>query len=74
MYLIKKIMILLKKIFNKKNRIEMIETPAENLKNNDRNDFTKLLKVDLVPKYEKKKVEIPTCFGDGLGIQTKISY
>ena len=36
----------------------MIETPAENLKNNDRNDFTKLLKVDLVPKYEKKKVKI----------------
>ena len=73
MNLIKKIIFLFKKIFNKNDKIVMIEASVENLNNDDRNNFVNSLKVDLIPKYQKKKVETPICFGNGLGIQTKIS-
>lgn len=65
----KKLYLFLKKILNKKDDIKMIVAPTiEESKEN----FINSLKVE--PKKSKKKVESLTCIGDGLGIQTKMSY
>ena len=37
-------------------------------------NFINSLKIELEHKKNKKKVETLTCFGDGLGIQKKLSY
>lgn len=65
----KKFYLFLKKRLNKKEDIRMIAAPTiEESKEN----FINSLKVK--PKKNKKKVESLTCIGDGLGIQTKMSY
>ena len=65
----KKFYLFLKKILNKKDNIRMIAAPTiEGSKEN----FINSLKVK--PIKSKKKVESLTCIGDGLGIQTKMSY
>lgn len=62
-----------KKIFNKTEKIEMIDESKTNVSHEDRKDFINSLKVNIL-QNKKQKVETMTCFGDGLGIQTKISY
>lgn len=72
MEMIKSIFSFFKKIFNKKQEPKMIDTPIQQ---EDNTDFINSLKANLTGKYnKKKKVQVNLCVGDGLGIQTKISY
>ncbi|MDR0978494.1 MAG: hypothetical protein LBL91_00880 [Lachnospiraceae bacterium] len=54
-----------KKIFIKKEDIKMLESPSEEVANENRKTFLESLKI----KVAKKKVETLICDGDGLGIQ-----
>lgn len=74
MNIFKNIISFFKKIFNKENNIKMIEAPVQEIKKKDKASFMNSLKVNIVQKRKKKKIETLTCFGDGLGIQNKISY
>ena len=60
-----------KNIFSKKDNIKMIEAATKPIQNEARREFANSLKVNL-KKDKKRKVETLTCFGDGLGIQSKI--
>ena len=60
-----------KNIFSKKDNIKMIEAPTKPIQNEARREFANSLKINL-KKDKKRKVETLTCFGDGLGIQSKI--
>lgn len=73
MSFIKNLFELIKKIFNKKCDKKMIEAPIETQPNKEKLEFANSLKVD-IPKPKKKEVETMICYGDGLGIQTKIDY
>lgn len=74
MNILKKVIRFFERIFNKENSVKMIDAPVENLKKDNKSDFLDSLKVDVVLKHKKKKIETLTCIGDGLGIQTKIGY
>ena len=65
----KKLYLFFKKRLNKKDNIKMISAPI--IKESKEN-FINSLKVQ--PNENKKKVESLTCVGDGLGIQSKITY
>lgn len=73
MNVIKSIISFFKRLFNSKNNIKMIEAPVKSVNEENKNNFINSLKVNMSLKL-KKKVETLTCFGDGLGIQTKIKY
>lgn len=73
MSFIKNAILCLKKLFCKESNIKKIEESTEKIKNNN-NEFEKSLKVKIIQENKKKKVETLTCVGDGLGIQTKISF
>ena len=74
MKLLKSIINFFKKILKKSNDIKMIESPKEYVNNSNQESFINSLKVNIPPKKKKKKIETLTCFGDGLGIQNKITY
>ena len=74
MNFIKNILAFFKNIFHKENDIKMIEAPMENLKEDNKTSFLSSLKVNIEQKKKKKKIETLTCFGDGLGMQNKITY
>lgn len=73
MKIFKNIISFFKRIFGKTEEIKMLEESKANLINKDRMSFMNSLKVNIL-QNKKKKVETMTCFGDGLGIQTKINY
>lgn len=74
MNLIKKIFEFIKKIFNKKEEIKMIEAISLTSVREKKKKFIKELKEDYIKrKLEKKKIETLICVGDGLGIQKKVS-
>lgn len=68
---VKSIILFFKRIFNKQESIKLIEAPV---KKESKNNFRESLKVDRVKKNKKTKVETRICVGDGLGIQTKITF
>ena len=71
MNIIDKIFSLIQRIFNKK-EIKMIEEAIPNNKDDKKARFIQSLKIK---EFKKKgRVETLVCFGDGLGIQKKISY
>lgn len=74
MSFIKNAILFLKKLFSRESSIKRIEESTEKKMKSNYKDFENSLKVDITPKKRKKKVETLTCFGDGLGIQTKISF
>ena len=74
MNFVKNIIVFLKRIFNKENNIKMIEAPAVEVPKEETSDFKKQLKVTKNEKQKSSEVETLICFGDGLGIQTKINY
>lgn len=73
MKILKIIISFFKRIFSQTEEIKMLEEPKVNLTNKDRKNFINSLKIEIL-QNKKKKVETMTCFGDGLGIQTKINY
>ena len=74
MKFIKNILRFFRNIFHKENDIKMIEAPIQNLKEDNKISFLNSLKVNIEQKKKKKKIETLTCFGDGLGMQNKITY
>ena len=71
--MIEKLIEYFKKIFKRKETIQMLEAPIKNNHEEKRNNFKESLKVNGL-KNKKNEVETLICYGDGLGIQTKISY
>lgn len=59
------------RIFNKKEKQKMLIEPK--IQEGQKVDFINKLKVETIDR-KTKVVETPICFGDGLGIQTKIRY
>lgn len=74
MNFIKNIIEFFRNIFHKESDIKMIEAPIESLKEDAKTNFLNSLKVNIEQKKKKKKIETLTCFGDGLGMQNKITY
>ena len=74
MNFIKKVISFIKELFNKENIPKMIEAPTENPKNDEKVNFINSLKVNIMQNQKRNKIETLICFGDGLGIQDKISY
>lgn len=77
MNIIKKLILFITNIFNKQNRIKVIEEPKTEIKVNNKSEFINSLKSDNIIKGEEitaKKIETLVCPGDGLGIQRKIRY
>lgn len=68
-----KIFSFFKNIFGKKNNMKMIDTNIKEDLKDEKIDFIVSLKENII-KPKKNKVKTLTCFGDGLGIQTKIDY
>ena len=67
-------MIFLKKIiswFKKKKNIMMLNESDNNIQSKKTNDFLKSLK--LIPQKQTKKLKTHISYGDGLGIDSKIS-
>ena len=69
MNFIKKMSVLLKKIFEKENTIKSIEEPKQIQYNKNQKNFKKSLTI----QKKEKRVETLICVGDGLGIQPKIT-
>lgn len=74
MKFIKKVIFFIKDLLNKEKAPKMIEAPTYNSKNDDKVKFLNSLKVNLMQNKKRNKVDTLICFGDGLGIQDKISY
>lgn len=72
MSFIKSILLLFNKIFKKESNMKMLEEPAKEETLKKKSIFMDSLKVNIIKK--KKEVRTLTCTGDGLGIQTKITY
>ena len=62
-----------KKVFSKNNKIKKIDETTKTVQSRKTHSFKNSVKIENSNK-KKKEVETLTCFGDGLGIQTKINY
>lgn len=74
MNIIKKIILMIKNVFIKQDKIKKIEEPIFVEKENQKVDFVKNLKIDNINESNENKIETLICYGDGLGIQKKVSY
>ena len=72
MNIISRIIEWIKNVFNKKQEIKMLEETKTFASKGKRMDFITNLKVN--SKVKRKKVETLVCPGDGLGIQSEITY
>lgn len=73
MNMIDKIILYCKNLLKKTKKIQMLEATIEIDNESKNNKFKKTLKVN-TSKTKKTKIETLTCYGDGLGIQKKMSY
>lgn len=73
MNIIKKIILFLKNIFNKQDEVRKLQEPKIVTEQNKKENFIENLKVTVIEKTTKKKIETLTCEGDGLGIKKKIT-
>ncbi len=73
MNFVKKIILLVKNIFNKPEEVKKLEAPQEMFNKNEKINFIESLKINSIEKRKNNKVETLICEGDGLGIQQKIS-
>ena len=69
MNVIKKLILFIKKIFNKHKYIEGTRETNNNIINDQKKKFEDSLKATLIPK---KKIKTLICEGDGTGIQRKL--
>lgn len=72
MNIISRIIEWIKNTFNKNQEIKMLEEPKTSACKDKRIDFVTNLKANT--KVKRKKVETLVCPGDGLGIQSEITY
>lgn len=70
--IIQEIVDFFKRIFNKEEERKLLIEPKIQ-EQSQKIDFIKSIKIEPVNK-KKRTVETPICFGDGLGIQTKVRY
>ncbi len=74
MNIISRLILFIKNIFSKKEKINMLNAPKLNISQNKQDDFINSLRVVNNNKNTNPKIKTPICNGDGLGIQKKISY
>lgn len=74
MNIIRKIILFIKNIFIKQDKVKKLVEPKNIVKENKRQSFIESLKTTTTEKRTKKRVETLTCAGDGLGIQKNITY
>lgn len=70
--IIQEIVDFFKRIFNKEEERKLLIEPKIQ-EQSEKIDFIKSIKIEPVNK-KKRTIETPICFGDGLGIQTKVRY
>lgn len=73
MNFVKKIISIIKNVFIKKDEIKKLEEP-KNVVINKKDNFINSLKISTTEEKEEQDVETLICYGDGLGINTKIDY
>lgn len=73
MNLIRKMFLILKNIFIKQDEVKKLQEPKTTIEYDGKKSFIESLKATTTQKRTKKKVEVLTCDGDGLGIQKKIT-
>lgn len=71
---IRKIVLFIKNIFNKKEEIKMLDTPKQEINRDKKFDFIESLKINTIERRKTKRIQTLICTGDGLGIQKKICY
>lgn len=69
MNIIRKMILYIKDIFNKKEEVKKLEAPKEVLREEKKFNFVATLKTT-----KKDKVETLICVGDGLGIRKRMRY
>lgn len=69
MNIIRKMILYIKDIFNKKEEVKKLEAPKEVLREEKKSNFVATLKTT-----KKDKVETLICVGDGLGIRKRMRY
>ncbi len=74
MKILQKIVVWLKELFYKKERTKLLEESKQILNQEEKVNFIENLKVNIIEKRKKKKIETLVCEGDGLGIQKKVDY
>ena len=70
MEILKSIVSFFKKVFSKQEEIKMLEAPVEINSKQDKSKFMDSLKINLVEKKKKKKVETLTCVRRWIGNTT----
>lgn len=73
MNIIRKMILFIKNIFTKQDKVKKLTEPTIIVNDDKKENFIKSLKITTTQKRTKKKVETLTCNGDGLGIQKKIT-
>ncbi len=73
MNIIRKMILILKSIFIKRNKVKKLAEPKIIVEKDKKEIFIESLKVTTTQKIIKKRVETLFCTGDGLGIQKKIT-
>lgn len=73
MNIIRKMILFIKNIFTKQDKVKKLTEPTIIVNDDKKESFIESLKVTTTQKRKKKKVETLTCNGDGLGIQKKIT-
>ncbi len=74
MKILQKIVVWLKELFYKKERTKLLEESKQIPNQEQKVNFIENLKVNIIEKRKKKKIETLVCEGDGLGIQKKVDY
>lgn len=72
MNIIKKMILFIKNIFMKQEKVKILEEPKYIVDQEKKVNFIESLRIPTT--RTKRKIETLICEGDGLGIQKKISY
>ena len=73
MKFLKKILESIKKIFVRKEEVKALEMP-KTIEYQDKREEEFLRSIRVQPQVKTKPIETLICYGDGLGIQKKITY
>ncbi len=71
---IRKILLFLKNIWHKQDKVKKLEEPKITVNEDKKESFMESLRITREPKKTKQRITTLTCNGDGLGIQKKITY
>ena len=74
MNVLERIISFIKKIFNKKEEIKMIEAPKHVTDIKEKEDFLTSIKIFRPIQIKNNEIETLICIGDALGIQKNMKY